>query len=70
MATSSERQQRMISSILDSIEAGEDPQPLISRLHKMQPWLLAQMGEEFADESIQRTRESDERTNEQPSGEG
>lgn len=54
----------MIASILDAIETGDDPQPLISRLHKMQPWLLAQMGDEYADEAIQRTREADERINE------
>jgi hypothetical protein len=56
-----ERQQRLISSILDTIEAGDDPQPLITRLYQMQPWLLVQMGEEYADESIKRTRDADER---------
>ena len=61
MASSNERLNRMLEGILDAIESGEDAQPLISRLHHAQPWLLAMMGNEYADQAIERVNQADER---------
>lgn len=58
--TSNERLNRMVTKILDTIEEGDDPQPHITRLSTAQPWLMAQMGMEQAEDSIQRTREADD----------
>lgn len=59
--SSYERLTRMVTGILDAIEAGDDPQPLLARLSKAQPWLIAQMGMEYSDQAIQRTIDADER---------
>lgn len=59
--TSHERLDRMVGSILDAIEAGDDPAPLVDRLGKAQPWLMVQAAQEAAEESFQRTRTEDER---------
>lgn len=58
--SSNERLNRMVTGILDAIEKGEDPQPLIDRLSKAQPWLIAQMGMEYGEDSIKRTKEADD----------
>ena len=60
---SSERLDRMVTSILDAIEAGEDHAPLVARLEKAQPWLIAEMGMEATQDSINRTLEADGKLN-------
>lgn len=64
--TSNERLERMVAGILDAIEAGDDPQPLVARLAKAQPWLIAQMGMEYTEQAVQRVREADERISNGP----
>lgn len=57
--TSNERLNKMVEDILNAIENGEDEKPLIARLYKAQPFIIAQMGIEYTDEAINRTKEED-----------